>query len=81
MWGGMTSRGGLKTRPERRFPTGAQLDKLPHNRTVPPVGVLVVCGEQDDEYSDNSGAANPGCRRLSAGVCRVRGLRRREGAA
>ena len=35
MWGRMASCGGLKTRPERRFPTGAQLDKLPHNRTVP----------------------------------------------
>jgi hypothetical protein len=26
----MASCGGLATRPERRLPTGAQLDKLPH---------------------------------------------------
>jgi hypothetical protein len=31
----MESCGGLATRRERRFPTGAQLDKLPHNRALP----------------------------------------------
>jgi hypothetical protein len=31
----MESCGGLATRLERRLPTGAQLDKLPHKREVP----------------------------------------------
>jgi hypothetical protein len=33
MWGRLAACGGLATRPERRLITGAQLDKLPHNRT------------------------------------------------
>jgi hypothetical protein len=33
MWGRMVSCGGLATRLERRLPTGAQLDKLPHKGT------------------------------------------------
>src|ERR1017187_8266912 len=30
--------------------------------------VLVVCGKQNSEYALDCGAANPGCRRLSAGA-------------
>jgi hypothetical protein len=30
-WGRLAACGGLLTRPERRYATGAQLDKLPHN--------------------------------------------------
>jgi hypothetical protein len=33
----MESCGGLATRLERRLPTGAQLDKLPHKEHIPPV--------------------------------------------
>jgi hypothetical protein len=30
--------------------------------------LLVVCGKQNGEYALDCGAANPGCRRLSAGA-------------
>jgi hypothetical protein len=30
--------------------------------------LLVVCGKQNSEYALDRGAANPGCRRLSAGA-------------
>src|ERR1039458_5426491 len=35
---------------------------------------LVVCGKQNSEYALDCGAANPGCRRLSAGACGDRRL-------
>src|ERR1019366_6704730 len=34
VWGRLAACGGLVTRLERRLPTGAQLDKLPHNGTL-----------------------------------------------
>ena len=33
MWGRLAAGGGLLTRLERRLPTGAQLNKLPHKNT------------------------------------------------
>src|ERR1019366_6888765 len=66
MWGRLVACGGLVTRPERRYATGAQLDKLPHNyspTTVTPPSVtwypLVRSASGSNPMDCNSGIFTP----------------------
>src|ERR1039458_5953494 len=44
---------------------------VPENSTVFVTWRVVVCRKQNSEYALDCGAANPGCRRLSAGADRL----------